>query len=168
MVGGVASPQIELLIIVGQGLSELSVGAVVYDAERDGIEWLAYERLHEGLLLGGGEIAQDFVALARDVDWNLIRHGGGWSARARGVGEDVQISEGQVFNQAPRGFEFGVGLAGKSHQDVGANSGSGHGGANLFNLLAIMPGTIFAMHAPQNRVTAGLQRHMRMLGDTRR
>ena len=80
----------------------------------------------------------------------------------------MQVGERQVFDHAARGFELGVGLAGESDHHVGADRGGGHGGANLFDLLAIVPRTIFAMHAPQHRVAAGLHGHVRMLGDARR
>ena len=98
----------------------------------------------------------------------LIGHGGGRGAGARGVGEDVEVGEGQVGDEAAGGVEFGVGFAGESDHNVGADSGGGHGGANLLDLLAIVPGTILAMHAAQHGIAAGLQWHVRMLGDPRR
>jgi len=137
-------------------------------SERNGLQLFPYKGSHKGLFFFGGEIAQDFVALAGDVDGNLIGHGRCRRTGAGGEGEDVQISEGQVFDEAAGGFEFGVGLTGESGHDVGADGGDGHGGVNFFDLLAIVPGTIFAVHAAKHGVTAGLQRDVRVLGDARR
>jgi len=77
---GVASLEIELLIIVGEGFGELSGGAIVHDAESDGFEPLAEERPQEGEFFFGGEVAEDFVAFAGHVHRNLMGHGGGGSA----------------------------------------------------------------------------------------
>jgi len=79
----------------------------------------------------------------------------------------MQVGERQVSDEAARSFEFGIGFPRESGHDVSANRGGGHGSTNLFDLLAIVPGTIFAMHAPEHSVTAGLQGHVRVLGNTR-
>jgi len=99
---------------------------------------------------------------------NLIRHASGGSAGACGICEDVQVREGKLFNQATRFFKLGGGFAGESHHDVGSDGGRGHGGAKLFNLFAIMPGTIFSVHAAKYGVAARLQRDVRVLRDARR
>src|SRR5258707_4538151 len=99
---------------------------------------------------------------------NLIRHGSGGSAGTCGICEDVQVSEGKLFNHTTRFFKLGGGFAGESHHDVGSYGGRGHGGANLFNLLAIMPGTIFSVHTAKYGVAARLQRDVSVLRDTRR
>ncbi len=65
-------------------------------------------------------------------------------------------------------LEFSFGLAGKAGHHIGADRGGGHGGTDLFDLLAIVPGTIFAVHAAKHGIAAGLQRHVRVFGDARR
>jgi hypothetical protein len=167
-VGLVASLQVQLLIIVCEGFGEFSAGAVLREAERDGFCVLADEAAHEGEFLFGSEVAQDFIALAGYLYRDLIGHGGGRRAGAGGVGEDVQVGEGQFCDETAGGFEFGGGFAGESGHDVGADGGGGQGGANLFNLFAIVPGTIFAVHAAEYGVTAGLQGDMRVFGNARR
>jgi len=65
-------------------------------------------------------------------------------------------------------FEFGIGLAGEAGHDVGADRGGGMAARNFLNFFAIVPGSIFAMHAAQDGIAAGLQGDMGMLGDARR
>src|SRR5258708_37506356 len=57
-------------------------------------------------------------------------------------------------------------FAGESDHCVGADCGVGHGFAYLSNFLRIVPWPILAMHGAKNMVTAGLQRQMRVLGDS--
>ncbi len=166
-IGLVAPFHVRLLIIVGKSFGELGVATSVDGVQGDGLQRLSDECLHKGELLFGGKVAQDFIALAGDLHGNLIRHGGGGGTGARGVGEDVQISERQVCDEAAGGFEFGVGFAGESSHDVGSDGGGGHGSANLFDLLAIVPRSIFAVHAAEHGVTARLQGHVCVLGDAR-
>ena len=75
----------------------------------------------------------------------------------------MQIGERQFLDHAARRFEFGLCLAGKSDHHVGADGRGRHGSANFLDLLAIVPGTIFAMHAPQNGIASGLHGHVACL-----
>src|SRR5260370_41458777 len=97
---------------------------------------------------------------------NLIRHGSGGSAGTCGICEDVQVSEGKLFNHTTRFFKLGGGFAGESHHYVGSYGGRRHGGANLFKLLRIMPGTLFSVHTPEYSVDARLQRRESLHRDT--
>ena len=65
----------------------------------------------------------------------------------------------------PEGRQLFPSLSVEENLLIGAYGGDRHCGANRFNLLAIVPRTIFAMHAPQHRVAAGLHGHVCMLGD---
>ena len=116
-------------------------------------------------MLPRGKIAQDAVALAGDMNRNLVWHGGCGRPGSCRVGEDVQVGKRQFFDDAARIFKFSVGFCGETDHDVGADCGGRHGGANLFNLFAIVPGAISAVHAAEDGIAAGLQRHMRVLGD---
>src|SRR2546422_6896060 len=93
------------------------------------------------------KMAENPVALAGDVQRDLIWHSGRWRPGSRRVGEDVQVGKRQIFNGAVRLFKLDVGLAGEANHNIGADGGSRHGGANLFNLLAIVPWTVAAIHS---------------------
>src|SRR6266576_930446 len=93
----------------------------------------------------------------------MSRHFRGWSTRPGRVSEDMQISQRKALDHASGFFKLIVSLAGKTHHHIGADCGRRHGRANLFNLLAIVPWTILAMHAPENRVTARLHWNVGML-----
>src|SRR6266571_7968870 len=73
-----------------------------------------------------------------------------------------------MFNKTAAFLEELIGLAGEADHYVGADRGVGHGFMDLSDLFRIMPGAVLAMHPPENAVTAGLQRNMRVLGDSRR
>src|SRR5581483_2734165 len=129
---------------------------------------LADEGAHELSFLLCCEVAKDVVAFARNFYWDLVRHGCSRRARASRECEDMQVGERQVFHHTVRLFELRLGFAWESDHYVRANGGCGHGGANFLDLLAIVPGTIFAMHAAEHGITTGLHGNMRVLGDARR
>ena len=74
----------------------------------------------------------------------------------------MQISEGQRRDKFPASFEEFFRLARKSDHHVGSDRRFRRSRANLLQALRIMPWPVFAMHGPQNFVTARLQRHVRM------
>ena len=77
----------------------------------------------------------------------------------------MQIGEREGFDHAEGFTEFGIGLARKAGHDIGSDSGGGHDSMDLLNFFAIMPGTIFAVHAAQDGIATGLHGHMRMFGN---
>src|ERR1700679_2442849 len=171
LVGCMMSLQEELLIVVGKSFSQCgsSGSGNSFDftrrTQRYGIHRFSDEATHKGELFVGSEIAQNFIAFARNVDWHLIGHHRGRRAGPRRESEDVKISEREFCDEAARGLEFCVRLAGKSNHYIRANSGGGYGLANFFDLLAIVPWSIFAVHAPQHRIAARLQRNVRVPGN---
>src|ERR1700722_11038577 len=124
-------------------------------AQGDCFYGAANKRVHEAKLLSLCNLSKNAVALASNVDRDLIRQVGRGSAGARGISEDVQISEGQLFDKTASDIEFGVSFAGESDHDVGTNSCARHRRADLLDLFPIMPGTIFAMHAAKYRAPPG-------------
>ena len=65
-------------------------------------------------------------------------------------------------------LEIVVGFAGKADHHIRADGRIRHGAPDALDAIGIMPRAIFAVHAAQNPVAAGLQRHMRVLADARR
>ena len=59
----------------------------------------------------------------------------------------------------------GFGLAGKAGDDVGANGGMGKKFANELYTTGVVLRAIPAMHGGEDIVRAGLERHVKVLGD---
>ena len=74
----------------------------------------------------------------------------------------MQISKGQRRDKFPALFKKFFRLARKSDHHVGSDRRFRRSRANLLQALRIMPWPVFAMHGPQNLVTARLQRQVRM------
>jgi len=62
----------QLEVIVGQRFGVFAVEV----SEGNSSDFTPNERLHELALLSRGQFTQYAVSLARDLDWNLIRHPG--------------------------------------------------------------------------------------------
>src|SRR2546428_3278910 len=120
------------------GLSGSSGRTAVHDVQSYGLKRVSNKRLHEGHLLLCCQIAQNAVTLPRDVYWDLIAHGCCRRSRTRGVSEHVEVGEWQLFHHAPSLFEIGVGFAGEAGHHIGTDGRGGHGGADFFDLLAVM------------------------------
>src|SRR4029077_9495149 len=98
---------------------------------------------------------------------HLIRHGSRRRSRPRRVCEHMQISKRQMFDKAAAFLKELIGLSGEADHYIGADRRMGHGFMDFSDLLRVMPRAVLAMHPPQNAVTAGLQWHMRVLGNSR-
>ncbi len=68
----------------------------------------------------------------------------------------------------PALFEIGVGLAGESHHDVGADGGVRHQRARFEDAVGVMARPVLAVHAAKRAVAAALQRGVDVLRDARR
>src|SRR5689334_20263971 len=99
---------------------------------------------------------------------HLIGHGRRGRTWSRRVRENMKVSERQVLDETAVFLKEFVGFTGESYHYVGADGRVWHGFMNLANLFRVVPRAIFAMHPAQNAVTAGLQRNMRVPGDSRR
>src|SRR6185437_16994233 len=154
---GVPLPrQTHFQVIVRQGLGPVAAPVFEGGVQRDCLKFAADEAAHEGELALGPEFAKNAIALARDMHRDLVGHARGGGAWARGESKYVQIGEWQIFDQGASLFEFGVGFTREPDHYVRADCRIWHGGANLLDLLAVMPGAVFPVHAAKNWVAAGL------------
>src|SRR5579871_3024234 len=96
---------------------------------------------------------------------HLVCHGGRRRSWSRRISEHMQIGKRQTLDEAAAFFKQLVGFTGKTCHYVSANCSLWHGFMYLSDLLGVVPWPVFAVHPPQNMVTAGLQRNMSMLGD---
>jgi len=104
-----------------------------------------------GSALDGG--AGDFV--------RKIGGFGAWTLRKR---EDVEIGEGQAFDEGERCGVVVFGFAGEAGDDVGADGGVRETVMNEFDAAGVVLGAIPAVHGGENAVGGGLQGHVEVLG----
>ena len=100
-----------------------------------------------------------------DGAWDFVCEGGGFGAGALGKREDVEIGEGQAFDE---GHGCGVvffGFAEETGDDVGADSGVGEALVDEFDAAGVMLGAVPAVHGGEDAVGGGLQGHVEVLGD---
>src|SRR5437879_6068142 len=90
---------------------------------------------------------------------------GGFRARTRRIGKDVKIGERKRIDEAESGCMVGFSFARKTGDDVGAYGGMGKKFANECCTAGVMLRAIPAMHGGEDIVRAGLERHVKVLGD---
>src|SRR3974390_2094934 len=90
-------------------------------------------------------------------------------ARARTWRErkEVQIAERQSTDELDGLLKFAIGLAGETDHHICAESEFGTGRADQStDDFRIVPGTVAAMHAAEDRIGAGLKREMSVASET--
>ncbi len=135
----------------------------------EGGERGAEELLAVGTLLLLGELAESGHALFNDGGWHGVGcvQGPGAGVGARGKREEMEIAARQGAEEAEGLGELAIGLAGEAGHDVGSEGERGTGGAEeRFDLLRVVPGAIAAVHAAEDGVGPGLEREMRVVGET--
>jgi len=90
---------------------------------------------------------------------------GAFRARARRIGKDVEIGERKRIDEAESGCMVGFSFARKTGDDVGAYGGMGKKFANECRTASVVLRAIPAMHGGEDIVRAGLERHVKVLGD---
>ena len=159
--------QADSQIVAGEGGGSVlgkNFGRIVA-TESENTEGAAELGLAEGGGFGFAEGAQ-FAGTALDDSWgDFVRKSGGFGAGAFGKGEDVEVSEGQALNEGERGGMFGFGFAWEAGDDVGADGGVGKALADELEAAGVVLGAVPAVHGGEDAVGAGLQRHVKVLGD---
>ena len=113
----------------------------------------------------GGEGAELAGAAFDDGTGNLIGERGSFCAGALGEGENVEVGEGETFDELERGGVVIFGFAGEAGNDVGADGGVGEAFVDEFDAAGVMFGAIPAVHSGEDAVGARLERHVEVLGD---
>ena len=93
---------------------------------------------------------------------HLFFHAFGGRARARAVHEAEGLVEPDVLDQRQRFREFLVGLAGKTHDEIGSHADAGPGAPQAGDLVPILVRRIAALHAGQHAVRAALHRQVQV------
>lgn len=119
----------------------------------------------EGGGFGFGESAEFAGATLDERSGNLTGERRGGSAGAGGERENVEVGEGESLDEIERGGEVGLRFTGETADDVGADGGVGKEVADEFDAAGIVTGAIAAVHGGKDAVGAGLQRHMKVLGE---
>jgi len=96
---------------------------------------------------------------------NLVRESRGSGAGTLGVRENVEIGEGQLFDEGERGGVVCLGFAGESGDDVGTDGGVREAFVDERDAAGVVFGAIPAVHGGEDAVGARLQRHVEVLGD---
>src|SRR4051812_49846150 len=112
--------------------------------QRDRGDRLPKECLAELEILFRRELAQDSVALARDLHGNLIRHLGCRCSRPRRISEDMQVREWKRLDESATLFEQLICLTGKADHHVSSDCCILHSRSNLADAFLVVPRTIFA------------------------
>ena len=77
----------------------------------------------------------------------------------------MQIGQWLGGDEVVTFLKLSVGFAGKAYHDICADGGIGRGTAHDRQSLRVVPWSIAAVHAPQNSIRSGLQRHVDMPGE---
>ena len=122
-----------------------------------------------GMAEGGGfgfAEGAEFAGAALDGGaGNFVCERGGFGAGAPGEREDMEIGEGEAFDEGHGGGVVVLGFAGEAGDDVGADGGMGESFVNEFDAAGVVLGAIPAVHGGENAVGGGLQGHVEVLGD---
>ena len=122
-----------------------------------------------GLAEGGGfgfvKGAEFAGAALDDGAGDFVGKRGGFGAGALGKRENVEVGEGETFDERECGGVVVFGFAGEAGDDVGANGGVGEAFVDELNAAGVMLGAVPAMHGGENAVGGGLQGHVEVLGD---
>jgi len=100
-----------------------------------------------------------------DGAWDFVCEGGGFGAGALGKREDVEIGEGETFDEGHGGGVIVFGFAWETGDDVGTDGGVGEVLVDEFDAAGVVLGAIPAVHGGENAVGSGLQGHVEVLGD---
>ena len=95
----------------------------------------------------------------------FVRKCGGFGAGALGKRENVEIGEGEVFDEGHGCSVVVFGFAGEAGDDVGADGGVGESLMDEFDAAGVVLGAVPAVHGGEDAVGGGLQRHVEVLGD---
>jgi len=122
-----------------------------------------------GVAEGGGfGFAQraEFAGAALDCcGGDVILERGGFGARAGGIGEHVEIGEGEALDEGESGGVVGLGFAGEAGDYVGADGGVGEAVVDKLDAAGVMLGAVPAVHGGEDAVGGGLERYVEMLSD---
>ena len=118
----------------------------------------------EGGGFGFGERAEFAGAAFDDLRRDLIGVRGGFGAGAGGIGEDVKIGEGTLFDEGESGGVIGIGFTWEAGDDVGADGGVGEAVVDQLDAAGVVLGAIPAVHGGENAVRGGLERHVEVFG----
>src|SRR5262249_9350384 len=98
-----------------------------------------------------------------DSSGNVVREISGLSARALRIRKDVEISEGERFDEGECGGVIVFGLTRKTRDNIGADGGVREALVDELDAARIMLGAVPAVHGGKNAVRAGLQGHVEVL-----
>ncbi len=157
MAGGGGLGEFDADVVGGEGEAEVADG--------DGGEAAADLGLAEELVFASGDLLEDTVAVAADFDGYGMSETDGLGAGALGVSKNVEVGEGETFDEIEGGGEFSIGFTGEADHDVGAEGGIGHELVGEPDAFGIVAGAVLAVHAAENGVTAGLEWGVNVAGD---
>jgi len=122
-----------------------------------------------GLAKGGGfgfAEGAEFAGAALDYGAeDFVRKYGSFGSGALGKGENVEIGEGQAFDEVERGGVVVFGFAGEAGDYVGADGSVREALMDEFDAAGVVLGAVPAVHGSEDAVGGGLQRHVEVLGD---
>jgi hypothetical protein len=116
------------------------------------LQCAAHLRIAKGGRLGFGESTKFTGAGFDDMAREMIRQGGGFGAWAARIREDVEISEGTIFDETQRGGVIRTGFVRKAGDDVSTNRGVRKAVAYEFNAAGIVFGAVPAVHGGEDTV----------------
>jgi hypothetical protein len=145
--------QADSQVVTGKRGGARTVISVARDQGEDA-EGAAELGLAEGGGFGFAEGAEFAGAALDDGAGDFVRKGGGFGAGTLGKREDVEIGEGERFDEGESSGVVLVGFAGEAGDDVGTDGGVGEAFADEFDAASVMLGTIPAVHGGENTIGA--------------
>src|SRR6266851_5748205 len=120
-------------------------------------------RRRAGIGILGGAERED--AELDDGTGDFVRKRGGFGGGALGKRKNVEVGEGQAFDEGRGRGVVGFGFAGEAGDYVGADGSVGEAFMDELDAAGVMFGAIPAVHGGENAVGGGLQGHVEVLGD---
>ncbi len=165
LVGRESFGNAELEIVGRESGRPGSVGEFRRTVERENAMGTAELRSAEGICFGLAESAEFGSTAMNCFAAELRIERGGHCAWTRRIGKDVEIGERKRIDEAESGCMVSFSFARKTGDDVGAYGGMGKKFANECCAAGVMLRAIPAMHGGEDIVRAGLERHVKVLGD---
>src|SRR3990172_6257642 len=151
----VRPPKEDTQIVVAHPVEE--TGLAIPLTQHHHRKCLPHDTLLEGEKLLLAELPQNAVAAGLGLGGNLVGHSRRLRAGTAGIGEDVEVADGELVKEMAGIFERRLGLTGKADDHIDPDGDPRHRLVEGLHHLAEVPRSITAGHPSEDLVVATLQ-----------
>ena len=149
-------------VVVGPSLHvETAVGGVLGVFPEDGAG-LAHLTLDELVAFDVGQVVEFGTACFADFDGDFLVHAQSGGIGPVGIGEDVEVGDGEAVDKGFALLESHFVLAVETGNHIGGDAGMGHHFLDVFDTAGKKAGVVAAVHHFQHFVGTGLEGDMEM------